>query len=114
MRDLTASSRAFASAISAWRAQRLQLGVDQPGKIERPARGQPLDLGEAETGALQRDDLVDPLERRRAVEPAAAIGAQRRHQPARLVETQRARGQPGAAHHLPDVEQSLHESRRSA
>ena len=90
------------------RLDRRELRRDDPAELGRPPAEQVGDPRQREPGLLERRHRRQPRELARAVDPPPARGAQGLNQPARLVEAQRAQGQPGLPGHLADVEHVLH------
>ena len=106
-RDLAERSRRRAGGLG---FQRGDLGGEEAREVDRLAVEQAADVGQAEPRRLERDDLIDAVQLARAVEAAAGCSAQRGHETARLIETQRPRGQAGAADDVGDVEGLFHDS----
>ena len=90
--------------------QLFQLRGDEPPEIDAASGEHPADRGQRKAGPLQRHDGVQPRQLAGPIEPASRAGAQRPDQPARLVEAQRARRQPGAPGHLRYVDRVHRES----
>jgi len=88
--------------------QPLALRAQQGGKVDRFAIEQPLDVAKAQPGFLERDDAMHPLQLGRPEPATARLGAQRRHQPARLIKAQRPCGQAGAADHFINGKRLIH------
>src|SRR3989344_3181103 len=86
----------------------VELRGDETVKIDPPVRGQPLDLRERRPRLLEREDEVQPLERRRIITPPPRGGTQRLDQPPRLIEAQRAGGKTGEPGNGGNVERISH------